>query len=119
MIKRVLTFASVNNVLFMPIYCSFRYFPSIFFTILSMFINFFRVFVSGTAGCVATVLHDAIMNPTEGKGNILQYNPIASNYCIRTAFLLFSHVTKSCHTEVSVIKHTGATPLPTIFTCCP
>lgn len=26
------------------------------------------VFVSGAAGCVATLLHDAAMNPAEGKG---------------------------------------------------
>lgn len=29
------------------------------------------VCVSGAAGCVATLLHDAAMNPAEGKGKIV------------------------------------------------
>lgn len=29
--------------------------------------NLPSLFLSGTAGCVATLLHDAVMNPAEGK----------------------------------------------------
>lgn len=37
--------------------------------IVSMCSNLRGVFISGTAGCVATLLHDAAMNPAEGKGS--------------------------------------------------
>ncbi len=38
--------------------------------IIKMCGNFRGAFVSGTAGCVATLLHDAVMNPAEGKSNL-------------------------------------------------
>lgn len=37
--------------------------------IAALYSNLGGVFVSGTAGCVATLLHDAAMNPSEGKDN--------------------------------------------------
>lgn len=44
--------------------------------IVSMWSDFRGVFLSGAAGCVATLLHDAAMNPAEGKSNVLLYNVI-------------------------------------------
>lgn len=60
----------------MPLCCSLFYFPFVFSMIISVCIHFRGLFVPGTAGCVATLLHDAVMNPAEGKANILQHKAI-------------------------------------------
>lgn len=82
---------------------------SYFAVVIWMCSDFRSVFVSGTAGCVATLLHDAVMNPAEGKGSILR---------VKMCIYIFFFISKQ-QFWVSVRKPTGATPGPTIFTCWP
>lgn len=45
-----------------------------------MWSNFQSLFVLGTAGCVATLLHDAIMNPAEGKEQSKSVRDVCAGY---------------------------------------
>lgn len=73
---RVLNRASEILFFFLLILCLFTAVrPCAFFLIISLSSNFGVVFVSGAAGCVATLLHDAVMNPAEVvKQRMQMYN---------------------------------------------
>lgn len=111
---RVLNRASEILFFFLLILCLFTAVrPCAFFLIISLSSNFGVVFVSGAAGCVATLLHDAVMNPAEGKGNILLYTTV----CLWPQF--GNRIRMCVKIFFSVKKFTGATPGPTVCTWWP
>lgn len=83
---------------------------SYFAVVIWMCSDFRSVFVSGTAGCVATLLHDAVMNPAEGKGSILRVKMCIYIFFFyfKTAVLGFSKETYRCHTWANYLHMLAA-----------